>query len=96
MCMTGLTVASILSNGDIYPCPNVERRKELVQGNIRKDSFVDVWENKFEEFRHKRLTVNKNCKKCSEYKFCRGDSFHTWDFDKNKPKFCKKELWKEK
>lgn len=92
MCMTGLTTASILSNGDIYACPNVERRLELVQGNIRNDSFVDVWENKFEKFRKKRITINDRCKNCSEYKFCRGDAFHTWDFNKNIPKFCIKEL----
>ena len=95
MCMTGLTVGSILSNGDIAVCPNVERRKELIQGNIKKDSFVDVWENKFEEYRHKRVTTNEECRKCSEYKFCRGDSFHTWDFEKNKPKLCFYKILKE-
>ena len=94
MCLTGLATASILSNGDIYVCPNVERRSELIQGNIRKDSFVDVWENKFEEFRHKRLTTNESCKKCSEYDFCRGDAFHTWDFNENVPKFCIKKIFK--
>lgn len=94
MCSTGLTVASILSNGDIYPCPNVERRPELVQGNIRNDSFVEVWENKFEQFRHKRITTNNKCQKCPDYNFCRGDSFHTWDFEKNEPKFCIKNIIK--
>lgn len=42
------SVASILANGDIFVCPNVERRKELIQGNVQKDNFVEVWENKFE------------------------------------------------
>ena len=50
-CVTGLYVASILSNGDIFVCPNVERRPEFIQGNIKTDSFVDVWENKFKIFR---------------------------------------------
>lgn len=95
LCTTGLSTASILSNGDIYACPNVERRKELIQGNIRKDSFVDVWENKFEQFRHKRITKNKDCENCSEYDFCRGGSFHTWDFEKNEPKICLYKLLKE-
>ena len=44
-CITGFTTGSILYNGDIYVCPSVERRKELVQGNIRNDDFVEVWEN---------------------------------------------------
>ena len=43
-------MASILSNGDIFVCPNVERRPELIQGNIKKDNFVDIWENKFKIF----------------------------------------------
>ena len=47
ICTTGLYVGSILSNGDIFICPHVERRPEFVQGNIKTDSFVDVWENKF-------------------------------------------------
>lgn len=50
-CVTGFTTGSILYNGDIYVCPSVERRKELVQGNIRNDDFVEVWENKFKWFR---------------------------------------------
>ena len=65
-----------------------------IQGNIRKDSFVDVWENKFEQFRHKRITTNSKCQKCPDYKFCRGDSFHTWDFENNEPKFCIKNVLK--
>lgn len=95
VCQTGLTVCSILSNGDIFGCPNIPRRPELIMGNIRKDSFVEVWENKFEPYRKKRVTESKNCKNCSEFKFCRGDSFHTWDFDNNKPNFCIKEILKE-
>jgi len=94
-CLTGLSVASILSNGDIFVCPNVERRPELIQGNIRKDSFVDVWEHKYEPFRKKRVTQNEKCRKCSEFKFCGGDSFHTWNFDENKPNICLKEMLKE-
>lgn len=94
-CTTGITTASILSNGDIFVCPNVERRKELIQGNIKKDSFVDVWENKFKEFRHNRVNINGKCRKCSEYKFCCGDSFHTWNFDDNKPNFCYIDIMEE-
>ncbi len=91
ICGAGLFVASILANGDICVCPNV-RRKELVQGNIKTDSFVDVWENRFEQFRGKRITTNSKCKKCKSYKYCRGDSFHTWNFDDKKPNMCMKEL----
>lgn len=41
-CRTGISIASILYNGDLYVCPNVPRIKSLIQGNIRKDNFKDV------------------------------------------------------
>ena len=95
-CGAGLFIGSILSNGDICVCPNV-RKKELVQGNIKTDSFVDVWENRFEIFRKKRITMvtNEKCKKCKSFKYCRGDSYHTWNYDENMPNMCMKEILEE-
>ena len=87
-CVTGFTTASILYNGDIFVCPNVERRKELIQGNVRKDDFIDVWENKFKWFRDLDKLKSKECENCENWKYCRGDSLHTWDFENNKPKIC--------
>ena len=87
-CVAGFTTGSILYNGDIYVCPSVERRKELVQGNIRKDDFVDVWENRFKWFRDENKFKCKECENCKDWKYCLGDSLHTWDFDNNKPKIC--------
>lgn len=92
-CVTGLYVASILSNGDIFVCPNIERRKEFIQGNIKTDNFVDVWENKFEFFRSDERTKCEKCAKCSKWKYCLGDSFHTFNFDDKKPNFCIKKVY---
>ena len=94
ICGAGLFIGSILSNGDICVCPNV-RRKELVQGNIKTDSFVDVWENRYKEFRKNRITVNDKCRKCKSFKYCRGGSFHTWNFDEGVPNMCMKEILEE-
>ncbi len=94
-CGTGLFVASILSNGDIFVCPNVERRKEFIQGNIKEDNFVDVWENRFQFFRNENRTSCDTCKKCDSWKHCLGDSFHTWNFDEGRPNFCIKMIDKE-
>jgi len=88
LCMTGIDVASILYNGDIFVCPNVERRPEFIQGNVRKDNFCDIWENKYEVFRNVDRTKCDKCSKCEHYEFCLGDSFHTFDFDKKEPKIC--------
>lgn len=87
-CIAGIRVASIASNGDIIACLDIERRADLVQGNIYKDSFSDIWINKFKEFRHNKAIESKICKNCKFMNVCRGDSFHTWDFDSKEPKLC--------
>ena len=89
-CKTGINVASILSNGDIFACPNIPRLPHLIQGNIKNDKFSYIWKNKFKPFRNRIL--NEECNKCKHRKYCNGDSFHTWDFEKNKPNFCYKNL----
>ena len=94
-CFTGYWVASILSNGDIFGCPDIERLPELIEGNIRKDKFSDVWENGFKRYRKIDRTCNSKCKKCPDWKICTGDAFHTWDFVNNKPNFCAREIFKD-
>ena len=94
-CFTGFWVASILSNGDIFGCPDIERIPELIEGNIRKDSFVDVWEHRFKKYRSINRTSNSKCKKCPDWKVCTGDAFHTWDFHENKPNMCVREIFQE-
>lgn len=89
-CGAGTTVASILTNGDIYACLDIERRPELVQGNIRADRFSKVWSEGFKTFRTDRTVSSEYCRDCEERDFCKGDSTHTWNFDKNEPNFCMK------
>lgn len=89
-CGAGTTVASILWNGDIYGCLDIERRPELVQGNIAKDRFWDVWYKRFQPYRYDRSERCSSCMNCSERRYCGGDSMHTWDFDNNRPRIC---LW---
>ena len=91
-CLTGFIIGSILYNGDIFVCPNVERRPELIQGNVRKDDFVDVWENKFKWFRNLERQACEDCKKCEDWQYCLGDSLDTWDFENQKPKLCLKKI----
>ncbi len=93
ICAAGLYVAIILNNGDISICPDVEGKRDFAQGNIKHDDFVDVWENKFQLFRTEKRTQNDKCKNCSSWKYCCGDSYHTWDFANNKPNFCIKDIY---
>lgn len=87
-CRTGINVASILYNGDLFVCPNVPRVKRLIQGNIRIDNFKDVWENKYKEFRRKDRTKCDECGKCDQWEYCLGGAYHTWNFDENKQNKC--------
>ena len=88
LCNAGVYVAGILSNGDIGACLDIERRPETIQGNIGKDSFVDVWENRFELFRRPLSERNAVCRDCSAAKYCAGGSFHSWDYDLNEQRIC--------
>lgn len=94
-CGAGTYIASVLCNGDIYPCLDIERRPELIQGNIYRDSLPDVWENKFQFFRADRSELCYQCKSCEERMFCRGDSAHTWDYNRQQPMLCLKTLFDE-
>lgn len=85
-CFAGVYTASILFNGDIFVCPNVPRRPELIQGNILTDRFSEVWRDGFRQFRER--TLPEKCGQCEYRDACRGDSLHTRDFDKNEPLFC--------
>lgn len=95
-CNTGIHVASVLSNGDIFGCPNIPRRKELIQGNVLTDDFCEVWNDKFEFYRNPNRTKAKQCEECEYWKYCKGDSFHTFDFENNVPQFCYKKFLAEK
>lgn len=88
ICGAGINVAGILCNCDIYSCFDIERRPELVQGNIKMDNFVDVWENRFQIYRKDRTLECSMCKECEDKFVCGADSYHTWDFEKQEPKIC--------
>ena len=89
-CSAGVYTASIMSNGDIGACLDIERRPELIQGNIRTERFRDVWENRFAVFRRDLSEGSAYCSGCAHADHCRGDAHHSWDYDKNEPMVCMK------
>lgn len=89
-CTAGTYIASIMANGDITACLDIERRPEFIQGNILHDRFKDVWENRFAIFRRDLSDENETCRTCPDKDFCHGDSYHSWDFDKHEPLVCMK------
>lgn len=87
-CTAGIKTAGIFYNGDIGACLDIDRKPETIQGNIRKDDFIDVWKNKFQIFRQNRACNSEYCSGCSEKDNCRGNGFHTWNLEENKPELC--------
>jgi len=87
-CRAGLSIASIQYNGDITACLDIERRPELVFGNVREHRFYDIWRKEFKIFRQDKSTDCLKCSNCPERPNCQGNGWHTWDFDKKEPKIC--------
>ncbi len=78
-CGAGVSVGGIMVNGDIMACPNIDRG--FKQGNVFEDSFMDVWENKYEIFRKRDWMKKGICANCADWKMCKGGPFHLWNPD---------------
>ena len=92
ICNAGIYTASIMANGDIGACLDIERRPETIQGNIRQSRFRDVWENGFSLFRRDLNEGSDFCRGCEHAGHCRGDAHHSWDYDRNRPMLCFRKL----
>ncbi len=88
LCNAGVYTASIMTNGDIGACLDIERRPETIQGNIRRERFRDVWEKRFELFRRDLCEGSAFCAGCAHADHCRGGAHHSWNYDKNEPMIC--------
>ena len=92
LCNAGVYVAGILENGDVTACLDIPRNNKSIQGNIYKDSFTDIWNNRFEIYRTPLSERNEKCSSCPEKRYCRGGSYHSWDYEKEEQKVCFKDV----
>jgi radical SAM protein with 4Fe4S-binding SPASM domain len=76
-CRAGIQIASVLIDGSISACPNINR--SFIQGNIYRDDFLDVWNNRFKVMRDRGWTKTGICFDCKEYKNCLGGAMHLWN-----------------
>ena len=90
LCNAGVYTASVMSNGDIGACLDIERDPRVIQGNVRRDRFSEVWKDKFSIFRQDKSSSCSKCRECEHKRFCRGDSYHSWDYKKDEPMVCMK------
>jgi radical SAM enzyme (rSAM/lipoprotein system) len=85
-CRAGINIGSILIDGSISACPNIDR--SFAQGNIYKDNFYQIWQTKFEAFRNREWTKTGECKNCSDYRDCQGNGMHYWHGNKENVLTC--------
>jgi radical SAM protein with 4Fe4S-binding SPASM domain len=85
-CRAGINIGSILIDGSISACPNIDR--SFSQGNIYSDNFFEVWQNGFKPFRNREWTRKGQCLSCKEYRDCQGNGMHNWHGDKQNVLVC--------
>jgi radical SAM enzyme (rSAM/lipoprotein system) len=84
-CRAGISVASVLADGSISACPSI--RYNYRQGNIYKDDFMTIWNERFELFRNREWAKRGICSDCSMFKYCEGNGMHLHD-DSGDLLFC--------
>lgn len=80
-CQAGVTVGSVLLDGGIGACPSI--RADYRQGNIYKDDFWDVWQNRFGQNRDRSWMRCGDCADCRFWRYCEGNGMHLRDSDGN-------------
>ena len=88
-CRAGINIGSILIDGSISACPNIDRT--FSQGNIYTDNFYEVWKDKFQVFRNRKWTKIGQCESCKDFKDCLGNGFHNWHGGKKNVLVCHNE-----
>ena len=85
-CRAGINIASILADGSISACPNIDR--SFVQGNIYTDNFYEVWQSRFGAFRDRNWARRGQCAGCNDFGNCLGNGLHLWHGDKENVLVC--------
>ncbi|WP_418992330.1 TIGR04133 family radical SAM/SPASM protein [Alistipes sp.] len=73
-CAAGVSIASIRADGAISGCTSI--RADYHQGNIYRDDFWEVWQNRFEPFRNRDWARRGACADCRMFRYCLGGGMH--------------------
>ena len=85
-CWAGVNIASVLCDGSISACPSL--RGDYIQGNIYKDDFWDVWQNRYQVMRDRSWAKIGECKDCKYWRYCEGSSLHLRDEKTKELAYC--------
>ncbi|MCL2325681.1 MAG: TIGR04133 family radical SAM/SPASM protein [Proteobacteria bacterium] len=76
-CNAGVFIAGIRIDGSISGCTSI--RANFDQGNIYKDDFMDVWDNRFQKFRNRDWAKKGKCENCEMFRYCEGNGMHLYN-----------------
>ena len=76
-CHAGINIASVLIDGRINACPNIDR-DAFTEGSIYKDSLWEVWNSGFKRYRNRSWARKGICAGCPVWKNCLGNGMHNW------------------
>lgn len=76
-CQAGIHIGSVLVDGSISACPSL--RADYIQGNIYRDDFWAVWNERYQNMRDRSWTRTGKCATCKSYKNCEGNGLHLRD-----------------
>lgn len=76
-CGAGINSASIRYDGAISGCLSIRQNHD--QGNIYKDSFMDVWNNRFQKYINREWMKIDECSNCNVWSLCHGGALHLRD-----------------
>ena len=85
-CRAGINIASVLIDGSIAACPNINRG--FIQGSIYNDRFIDIWHTRYIPFRNRRWTRKGPCASCGDFRYCLGGAMHLWPGENGKLMSC--------
>ena len=86
-CHAGINIASVLADGRICACPDIDR-EVFSQGNIYRDSLWEVWNTRFKPFRDRSWARMGSCAHCPAFKDCEGGGMHNWKGECKEPLTC--------
>ncbi|MCF0201409.1 MAG: TIGR04133 family radical SAM/SPASM protein [Bacteroidales bacterium] len=92
-CSAGINIGSVLADGSISGCLSI--RNDYHQGNIYKDSFWEVWQNKFQSYRDRQWMKKDECAHCKVWRYCQGNGMHLRDGE-GKLQLCQYQMITEK
>ena len=76
-CQAGLSISSVMIDGSISACASI--RSNPTQGNISKDDLIDVWENRYQQYRDRSWMKTGECADCKYFRYCQGNGMHLRD-----------------